>query len=497
MADDAFSIVVFPFLKTSQPVSIGGMIFRSTADTAGLPHDQAKAVTDISAMLFLKDDLRVKSATYAVSPFVELKQTPPYDIEHLINVQSVIAYIYSAPHDVMESVFLSPEHASLAVFSPGPVSIFLVRPDFHVESISDRLNLIADDRHEVAGFSGLYNFKHPFWVADGSRLYGPIPHLTLNLSQDLQADIEYRFSGRPDYALLLHLLNQPLTPTALRILSAVRWFNAANQDAADSDTAILNLAIAFEALLRLPDSPKKTERLVDAIALLLGRTERIDVWANQFYEARSHVAHEGRAKEPHYYAPKANGKSSESAYGSLLLYGRQIFQLCLGTLLVGSDLAERADLEVKLVTNNERFEKIYESLDSEDETPCERLTKIQPLVRALERYQFIRDRGLKIEVIVGAVKRAASTLLRCDPSVNAALQSALRAVSVVPRSETHFQELAAIESLNAALEATGLLNQSEYQQTVRVLVEIAWRMTFQLYYWLKKRDEGASDAQTE
>jgi hypothetical protein len=40
------------------------------------------------------------------------------------------------------------------------------------------------------------------------------------------------------------------------------------------DRALLNLAVAFEALLKLPDS-SKTERLVDAISLLLGRTERL------------------------------------------------------------------------------------------------------------------------------------------------------------------------------------------------------------------------------
>ena len=74
------------------------------------------------------------------------------------------------------------------------------------------------------------------------------------------------------------------------------------RDIKNPDRALLNLAVAFEALLRLPDS-SKTERLVDAITLLLGRTERLDDWAQQFYAARSRVAHEGKVGNRYYYIP--------------------------------------------------------------------------------------------------------------------------------------------------------------------------------------------------
>ena len=47
----------------------------------------------------------------------------------------------------------------------------------------------------------------------------------------------------------------------------------------------------------MPDS-SKAERLIDAITLLLGGTDRLDESAHQFYEARSEVAHEGRVQDP-------------------------------------------------------------------------------------------------------------------------------------------------------------------------------------------------------
>lgn len=94
-----FSIVILPFLKTSGPVSLGGVTFRSTDDTDGLPEDQAAAVQELSRMLFVQDDLRIKVASYAVVPFVELDRAP-HDTEQLENIQSVLASIFLPTSDL-------------------------------------------------------------------------------------------------------------------------------------------------------------------------------------------------------------------------------------------------------------------------------------------------------------------------------------------------------------------------------------------------------------
>ena len=77
--DAGFSIVVFPFLKTSEPVQLGGITFRSTDDVENLPREQATAVRDVAQMLFFRDDYRVKSATYAVVPRIDTDVRPPLD----------------------------------------------------------------------------------------------------------------------------------------------------------------------------------------------------------------------------------------------------------------------------------------------------------------------------------------------------------------------------------------------------------------------------------
>jgi len=305
--DKIYSFAVFPFLKTRDKVTIGGVSFRSTDDVDGLSLVQAACVREISEMLFLQDNLRIKSASYAVIPFVDLSHSP-VDVQHLTKVQAVIAYCYALPRHEFGDLFLSSEHASIAILTPCKVPASLVRPDFHVDMIDSESNLEADKHDQVEGYAGLYNFKHHFWVAKGSRLYGPKPQLTLNHSQDLSFDLACLADGRIDYRLLRKLLEKPETSSSLRIFTALRWFNEANNEANDQPAAIVNLSIAFEALLSLPID-EKTDRLTDAISLLLGRIPRLAIWARQFYDARSRIVHEGHARQLRFVATDSQKKS--------------------------------------------------------------------------------------------------------------------------------------------------------------------------------------------
>src|SRR5258708_4414035 len=213
--------------------------------------------------------------------------------------------------------------------------------------------------------------------------------------------------------MLLQLREKAISPAGVPIYSALHWYNAGNEEGIDPARALLNLAVAFETLLRLPESAK-TERLVDAIALLLGRVDRLSDWAHQFYDARSAISHEGRAQNAFFYIPASSKtKDPEGLFGSLISFGRQIFRLCLGTLLVGSDLAERADLQEKFVTNNERYQKLCQLFEAEDATPNEKLNRIEPTLLALRRYQFVPSGALSAATVISAVRHCADALLKC------------------------------------------------------------------------------------
>lgn len=140
---EPYSIVVFPFLKTTAPVDIGGMTFRSTDDLGGLSTNKARSVVEVAEMLFLQDHLRIKSASYSVLPFINVERVPSPALEKLSRIQTIVAYCYAIPHHIFGDPHLAYEHASLAVFSPGRVSNFLVHPEYHVEPQSPDRSLEA------------------------------------------------------------------------------------------------------------------------------------------------------------------------------------------------------------------------------------------------------------------------------------------------------------------------------------------------------------------
>lgn len=479
-----YSFAIFPFLKTSANVQIGNLTFRPTNDTDGLSREQAGYLGEIADMLFLQDDFRIKSASYAVVPHIDIDRPPSY-IECLRNLQAFVAYCYASPRHEFGDIFLSSEHASMVVFTPGNVLLSLVRPDFHVDAIQSIPELVPDQRGQVEGYVGLYNFRHPFWVVKGSRLYGPIPRMTLNHSQDLSYDLDRRANTRTDYRLLGELLRKSATEMSSRILTAVQWFNAANKKASDDAEGILNLSIAFEALLGLPTG-EKTERFVDAISLILGRTPRLDIWANQFYDARSQVVHEGRAQRQRFTATDSRKSSEGHLYQSLVSYGRRIFQLCLGTLLAGAELAEEAGLAETLIANEERFQKICRLLADKTTSAVDRLEQIVPIISAIEQYRYVQEDNLQIETMLSTVRQSAESLLESGEPISQELREHLETFIATKRTKDHLERLDALQALDSIIEKTSVATGLTGEKVVRDLVKLVWGYLFMHHHWLKK-----------
>jgi hypothetical protein len=287
------------------------------------------------------------------------------------------------------------------------------------------------------------------------------------------------------------LLEKPETSSSLRIFTALRWFNEANNEANHQPAGIVNLSIAFEALLSLPID-EKTDRLTDAISLLLGRIPRLDVWARQFYDARSRIVHEGHARQLRFVATDSQKKGEGPLYQSLFSYGRQIFQLCLGTLLTGAELAENAGLEDKLVANQERFQKICMVLSDEKTGTRERLELIGPIVAAIKQYQYVPESGLQVEAMIGATRLAAKALLEEKEVASQELREQLERFSTAERTIDHLPELDALRGLHSILENKSVPMEMGCGEPVRDLVGVVWNYVFMHYFWIKDRlsDKG-------
>lgn len=156
------AIAVFPFLKTTDPIRLGNFFFRSTDDTSDLETEDAANVREVAEMLFLKDDLRVRSASYAVLSPLDIDKKDHPDVLELERIQAIIAYCYGAPRHTFGDIFFHIEQASLAIFSPQPVTTFLLRPDHHVSPAAELPALQADEWHRVRGYEGRYKEQRNF-----------------------------------------------------------------------------------------------------------------------------------------------------------------------------------------------------------------------------------------------------------------------------------------------------------------------------------------------
>jgi hypothetical protein len=197
--------------------------------------------------------------------------------------------------------------------------------------------------------------------------------------------------------------------------------------------------------------------------------------------------HEGRIQQLRFVATDSRKVSEGPLYQSLLSYGRQVFQLCLGTLLVGAELADNAGLEEKLVTNQERFQKICKMLADKTIGTRERLERIAPIVAATQQYQFVPESDLQIETMIGATRLAAQALLEYDEVVSQELKEHLERLTTAKRTNDHLQALEALQALDNILTAKPGLIETSCGKAVRDLVKVVWGYVFTYYFWLKKR----------
>lgn len=487
--DKTYSVVVFPLLKTSGPARLGSLEFRSTEDLNGLPEDRAASVTEITRMLFALGDQRIKRASYAIVDRVELRNAP-MELDALGDIEAVVAYLYASPRHEFNALFLTPEHASIAVLTPNRVAAALVRLlhdviDMHEHQSAEDANGFVD------GYDGLVGFRHHFWVVPGSRLYGTTPRPTLNVHQDLASDLERFRSARADYRLLLELLNEPDRGGDIghRVFTAIRWFNRANSEHRDEAESFICLSVAFETLLRLPQDAK-TSRFIDVIDLLLGRPPRLEDWATQFHKARSRAVHEGAAGQAAFVPKSTSGKEKgATTYQSLLAYGREIFQLCLATVLTGASLSSRADLPTKLISNSERFETASRILNDDSQPLSVRLEQLDPLASAINRYLYVPDTGLTLPMMLGTCRAAARVTLQSTGEIDDRLRYALAALADAPRTDDHLDQLEALHTLVNHLKELQDRTATGVQYAVITLLEDTWHYSFQYYFSTKRAGE--------
>jgi len=94
------------YLRTAQPVRYRGLTFRQSADTNDIPQEVQNDFTILKDMFFLSDNYRLQDTTYAVAKLTDSEEDQIL-FDTLSEVQTIVAYLYSAPRSEFNDIFLS------------------------------------------------------------------------------------------------------------------------------------------------------------------------------------------------------------------------------------------------------------------------------------------------------------------------------------------------------------------------------------------------------
>lgn len=182
-------------------------------------------------------------------------------------------------------------------------------------------------------------------------------------------------------------------------------------------------------------------------------------------------------------------KEEGPEYQSLISYGRQIFQLSVGSVLFGTHLAQRFELHEKLTTNQERFELIFKTLNDSSLGAADRFTSIDDVVATVDECRHVWDAGLRLETMLGSLQTAAKTLLECailsEPSIRPHLSDLIAA----KKSKDSYEILSALEALHNVM-PKGPLEPRSPEGIMRRLTEIIWHYNFMGYFQMKKERQS-------
>lgn len=494
MKKQCFSIL--PYLKTSDPVKIRGIIFRSNSDITSLSKTDQQHLSDIFDMFYLKNDWRIAQMSYAVMELEDLDFMDDKSDRSLEDIHNILAYLYCSPHPSLLDPFLSTEHANLYTFLPEMIFSSLVEPPgFPSTDISAKKRISPDDPlSEIPGYRVWLNGTYAFAVIVGNRIYPSSNHFWLNKSQDLAGDlVPGNLASLNDPLGSLITGVRPLGSIEERLFTALRWYNKSNSILADNDSALLHLAVAFESLLALEQGPNVTQRFKESVQLLSGAVPKLDSWVEQFYKARSSIVHEGSSAESAFIA-RYDGKRSPTKYRSLVSYGRTIFRICLRAVLSGAGAASEIGLASLLTTNQERFEKVCFILSKPGIDSLDALLSLQKDITEIEQFRFVEEPGLRIDTAIAALRFASAHLVKIKPSMPKNILQLYAELVDTTSSPDNFMELDILQRIKGNIPDQLPFSNPQPFDVVSLafsLTRSVHSYTFSYYYRLKRERSEA------
>jgi len=245
--------------------------------------------------------------------------------------------------------------------------------NYFVFEITDE-QLRAND--EFAYYQGILNGEHPFHFdiiekevrhlyIPSAELY-PVPFI-LNAE-----DIE-----KNDYFKTFYIHKNFIFKDGedRKILRAMEWFNRSfshHGRPVDLSEALLDIHIAFEALLRPEDEEKGVKaQIKTALLNLLGYSEALVQWYDEFWKLRNSIVHGDIETKPFLYTQPG----SKKGHRHHLYLARKIFVQCLNTILQIRLNFPLLGIEEELISNEFRINEASKLLKEQKDYDLEKLYK--------------------------------------------------------------------------------------------------------------------------
>jgi hypothetical protein len=280
--------------------------------------------------------------------------------------------------------------------------------------------------------------------------------MTLNISQELSANVKMFLSHPPNWAIA-RLYDTPydfddVPNVQNRVFVGLEWYLRSCRGAICETEALVDVAIALESLLRVRRAEAITERFKDAVLTLMGPIPRLDSWLEQFYLARSKAVHEGVPHDLMFYAVdrkllKKRKDSHEDTipHRSLIEYARRVFRLCLTSLLSSATQAQMSGFPALFVHNRERVEAICRTLNQKDVPPAKKILDIRRLVYELSgSFTDLFEPHVEVRRVLGAARLLLEAYKATGPEVADEACAAMDNV-IAKGGETAFAQLAHVE----------------------------------------------------
>lgn len=191
----------------------------------------------------------------------------------------------------------------------------------------------------------------------------------LSIEQNHKIKIRYSSSEKTLKKVLEHLSKRNIDEYA-RLIRAIRFYNSASSNEyRDRNTSLVLFCAALETLFDY-SPPSSQKKFSYAAKVHLGFSEKVEVWAEEFYSLRSAIVHGSKVQVEDLLLSglhkRGTGRSSKTRHQSHLKIAKDVFDECIFLQLENIGLVKIINKEYKEERIRSIIDRIIPNIDKID-----------------------------------------------------------------------------------------------------------------------------------